>query len=138
MLTCTQRASGLIRLQRKIVKCLFSKFFNAESTDHLFTLAGILRLDHVYLLKAATLMYKVVKLNKYPTLINDLDLRFNTHHHETRFNEMYRLPFPRTDAIRISFKYQLIKIWNSIPSDITSEQTVNGFKKRYTEHLLSN
>ena len=73
-LTCTQRASGLIRLQRKNVKCLFSRFFNAELTDHLFNVTGILRLDHVYLLKAATLMYKVIKLNKYPTLRDDLEL----------------------------------------------------------------
>ena len=138
VLTCTQRASGLIRLQRKIVKCLFSRFFNAESTDHLFNLTGILRLNHVYLLKAATLMYKVIKLNKYPTLRDDLELRYNTHHHGTRFNDTYRLPFPRTETIRFSFKYQLIKIWNSIPSDITDEQSLTRFKKRFTEHLLSN
>ena len=102
---CSQRANILLRLQRKIIKFLFSQFFPTALTDELFNLTGIMKLDLVYLFKVASLMYKVVKLNKYPTLRGDLDLRFPPHLYNTRRNDSFILPFFRTEAIRSNFNY---------------------------------
>ena len=134
---CSQRANGLLTLQRRIVKCLFSKFFNFPATEDLFGLVNILKLNQVYLLKVAILMYKVIKWNKYPTLRDDLKLQHPSHEYGTRCNDFYVLPFPRTEAIRISFRYQFIKIWNTIPLDIKNLPSLNKFKTAYKHYLLS-
>ena len=56
-------------------------------------------------------MFKVIKLNQYLSLQNNLDLYYPGHHHAT---SQLVLLFPRVVAIRISSKFQFVNIWNEI------------------------
>ena len=118
---CSQRANILLRLQRKIIKFLFSQFFPIAPNDELFNLTSILKLDLVYLLKIASLMNKVVKLNKPPTLRKDFNLRLPPHLYNTSRNDSFIFPFPGTEATRSNFNYQFTQIWNPVPIEIKTE-----------------
>ena len=116
----------------------FSQFFPTAWTDELFILTGIMKLDLVYLLNVASLIYRVVKLDKHPTLRGDLDLWLSPNQYGTRRNDSFILPFPRTEAIRSNFNYQFIQIWNSVPMEIKKQSSLSRFKNKYKEFFFHN
>ena len=75
-------------------------------------------------------------MNLHQDLLASLDLRIENHGHNTRSQQSYELPFPRVDAIRYSYKYQFIKIWNDIPQNIKGSNTVRRFKKDLISHFI--
>ena len=134
VMMCTHRCDALLRLQRRILKNLFTKFF--PSAPCLFRAVGLLKLPDVYKLRVAIYMYRMLNLNECPTLRNDLELSYPQHNHGTRSSSMLSLPFPRVEVIRMSFKYQFVNVWNSIPSHIQSSPTIGIFKKNVIEFYI--
>ena len=82
-------------------------------------------------------MFKIIKLNYCPTLQANLNIRYPRHEHETRTCLNPIVPFPRVEAIRISYKYQSIKVWNDIPAEIRNSLSLRAFRKNYTKYLIS-
>ena len=134
ILHCTQRVDSLSKSHARIVKNLFGKFY--DNPRCLFKELKILKLKDIYTLYAAIYMFKIRKLNLYPTLQNNLDLQTPEHDHLTRNRNKFLLPFPRIDSVRINFKYQITRIWNELPEVLKNIDKLSTFKKRLTKHLL--
>lgn len=113
---CTGRGDELQRLHSRIVKNLFSKFFNDNIC--IFKANSILKLIDIYKMRVAVYIFKVLKLGSYPELFNDLNFRTNNHLYNTRNIDNLLLPFPRVENIRINYNYMFPHIWNEIPNHI--------------------
>ena len=74
-------------------------------------------------------MFEVFKLNQYPSLQNNRNLIYAGHGHATRSADTLVLPFPRVAAIRKSYKFQFVNIWNKISRSLRNLENVNKCKK---------
>ena len=135
ILLCTHRGDSLIKLQKKIVKTLFSKFCHDDTC--LFRKNRILKLQDVYRFRVSVFMYKVMILSELPTLREDLLLEFPQHSHLTRSSGSLLTPFPRVEAIRMSYKYQFVQVWNEIPSTIRESRSLKLFRKSLVDNMLN-
>ena len=132
---CTHRGDALLKLQKRLVRNLFGKFYS--NSNCLFRDARILKLPDIYILKVGIYMFRIMVLSEYPILRSHLELEF-PHDHFTRYHNEPRLPLPRVQAIRINFQYQFISIWNCLPDDIKNSDSLRIFKQRLIEHLFQN
>ena len=110
VLQCSQRGRSLQSLQKKIVHNLFWKFH--ERSTCLFKSMKILKIADVHTFYAALCMYKIVKLNSCPMIDNYIELNHYSPSYETWNRNRLILPFPRVNAIKINFTYQLNNVWN--------------------------
>ena len=76
----------------------------------------ILKLIDVYSLRRAVHTIKIVIFNMYNSISASLTLEYSSHRYPTSSRGDIVLPFPRTRSIKIRHKYQLISIWNSVPT----------------------
>ena len=132
---CTHRGEELQMLQKAIVKNLFYEFSDPDAC--IFKTNRILKLDDIYRLYVSIYIYKVIKLDVHPVLLNDLELTINNHVYNTRNRNNFVQPFPRVENIRMNFKYMFPTIWNSIPTEVKDAESLSIFKKRSTCHFLS-
>ena len=113
---CTGRCDRIIRLQRRIVVNLFSKYFPEDA--EIFKCMEILKFDDVYKLRVACYMFRMLQFDEYPSLLSNLNLTYPDHNYETRNRDQIITPIPRIEAIRMNFRYQFLSIWNRVPDDI--------------------
>ena len=66
-----------------------------------------------------------------------LHLETAPHDYPTREHDMLRTPFPRVEAIKMSFKYQFVSVWRGIPREIKASTSLKAFKRKVTEHFLN-
>ena len=97
----------------------------------------ILKLADIHKLYVSVYMYKILKMNLFPTLQLNLDIQTAVHSYDTRHRDDFILPFPRVDALKINFKYQYVKIWNMIPENIKSCNSLGRFKRQLIDYFLS-
>ena len=128
LLTSSQRGSKLLKLQDRIIKNLFSRFYPTLSSNELYCKLYLLKLPDIYKIRLATLMYKMLKLNRFPELLTFINLSLGTQNYPTRQSQYYLLPFPRVNCIRESFMYQIISIWNELDPEIKNLETLSSFK----------
>ena len=67
----------------------------------------ILKIADVHTFYSALSMYKIVKLYSYPMIDYYIELNHYSHSYDTRNRNRLILPFPRVNAIKINFTYQL-------------------------------
>src|SRR5690349_8616177 len=48
---------------------------------------------------------------------------------------MYILPKPRTDTLKFSYVYRVVKCWNSLPAAVCDAQSVSIFKSRLSDYM---
>ena len=87
----------------------------------------------VYRLRIAIHMFEIVKFNMYSSISAALTLEYPSHRYPTSSRDDLILPFPRTKSVKISYKYQFISIYSSVPP----LNRLPRVKKMYTEHLIS-
>ena len=116
VLQCTERGQRIIKLHARAVKNLFSEFCHPDVC--IFKDMKLLKLKDIHKLYVGVYMFKVIKLNKCPTLQVNLDLKYPQHDYFTRTYDNPIVSFPRVTSLRINFKYQCSKIWNDIPENI--------------------
>ena len=135
ILLCTHRGDSLIKLQKKIVKTLFSNFSYDDTC--LFRKNKILKLQDVYRFRVSVFMYRVMILSEMPTLREDLMLEFPQHSHLTRSSGSLLTPFPRVEVIRMSYKYQFVQVWNAIPGTFKALRSLKLFRKSLMDNMLN-
>ena len=81
-------------------------------------------------------MFKIIRLNCNDTVADSLNISSANHSYETRSRNLLVTPFPRVNAVRISFKFQLLKLWSDLPESLKSCPTLRAFKSNLTSHLL--
>ena len=131
---CSHRCDRTFKLQRRIVKNLFSRHFHGS--DCIFKCARILKFTDVYRLLVSLYMYKILKCDMYPSIKNSLQLTEVGHSYSTRFNTGYVTPFVRVETLRMNYKYQFINIWNNIPLYIKTKPSISSFKNALTDYFL--
>ena len=134
---CTRKGERLEKLLNKIIKNQFGPYH--PSSPCLYKTMGLLKLREIYKLKAALYMYRVLKMNDFPTLRNQLLLETPAHNHDTRAmaSEPLVLPFPRIEIIRESYLYQFVHVWNTIPIEIQNSRNKKAFKKKLMELYIN-
>ena len=130
----TRFGNILSRLQRKIVKNLFGRF---SSTDNLFKEFKLLKIRDVHKLFVSMYMFKLIKLDECPSLRNCVTLNYPSHSYPTRQRDQAQLPIPHIRALRISFNYQFIDIWNELPSSAKNCDRLSIFKKTVVDYLIN-
>ena len=131
----TQRGNQLLNLQNKIVNNLFAKFSSSQETC-LYKKNKLLKMNDVYKLRIATIMYRIMVSNELPRISHNIDLNYPQHEYNTRGADLLRPPFPRVEAIRMGYQYQIIDIWNNIPLTIKQMPTAKAFKRALSDHFL--
>ena len=132
---CTSRCNVLNRIHKRILKNLFSKFF--QNSRCIFKDAKILKIDQIYQLNVASYMYNILKQRKYPMLRPSLCISYPSHNYLTRNSNEMLLPFPRVEAIRMNFKYQFVKVWLEVPEYIKCKRTFRQFRNSLSEFYLT-
>ena len=60
-----------------------------------------------------------------------------SHTYGTRHRNDLVLPFPNVNAIRINYVYQCTSVWNNIPENIKSKETLKSFKREFSKYLVN-
>ena len=128
------RGGLLIKSHEKIVENLF-RHYSPNSCP--FKYNGLLKLKDIYKLYASVHMYKVLILQENETVAETLFLEQPSHNYETRHRYAYRTPFPRVNAVRRSFRFEFINIWNEVPVTIQGSSSLKNFKKNITNYYLN-
>ena len=131
----TRRGEELQRLQTAIVRNLFYHF--SSNNECIYRANSILKLIDIYKLYVSIYMYKLLKLDLYPTLADDLNLGTNDHIHNTRNRNNLVPPFPRVESIRLSYKYMFPTVWNEIPIHLRDARSLSLFKRGLIQYFLN-
>ena len=73
-------------------------------------------------------MFKILKLDMYPSMKAGLNLSIPDHPYQTRNRQEFNPVFPRVESIRMSYKYQFVKLWNELSPELKSKPTLRSFK----------
>ena len=129
----TQRGSLLIRTHQRIVKNLFKSY---SPTECPFKKNKLLKLPEIYKFYAGVHMFKILALGENNTVSDTLAMETAAHDYNTRTRNNLRTPFPRVDAIKRSYKYQFIGIWNDIPQCAKNCDSLKSFKRVLSNYFL--
>ena len=112
--SCSQTNLGeLFKLQKRCARLILDSPRDARSYDN-FQKLKWLPVDQLFKLNKLGLLKKVIDGRTPEYLITTLDsLRFE-HKYSTRTKTLYRLPKPRTEAMRRTFFYSTIKELNAL------------------------
>ena len=117
---CSQtNLDELFKLQKRCARLILDSPRDARSYDN-FQKLKWLPVDQLFKLNKLGLLKKVVDGRAPEYLITTLEsLRFD-HKYSTRTKKLYRLPKPRTEAMRRTFFYSTIKELNALNLESTT------------------
>ena len=122
------------RAIKQIVDCQWQ-----SNANPCYAQLNILKLNDLYTHEIAKLMFKYAHKTT-PIAFSSFTPVISMHTRTTRLvsysNNLY-LPRYKTNKLQRSFKFQGVKIWNSIPNDLT-KLSFNQFKMKYKKIILSN
>ena len=122
--------SPLIKLQKRIIRIITRSDFLAH-TEPLFLRSKILSIDKLRKMSLATYCYN----NKH-----SFDNLRAQHHYPTRHRNCLRPIVHRTSLLRKSFIYQAPVLWNELNTscpNVCNSSSINSFKRKYKEYLIS-
>jgi hypothetical protein len=122
--------------QNKIIRNLFRDKINYNSTSHLYSELGILKIKDIKKLEACKAIYKAQHLNSFIPFKGLLDKLNWSHNYVTRGLAAFRLPHVRTTGEKNDFLFQSVLYWNSLPNEIRDASSYNTFKKCLQERLV--
>ena len=130
-----QIVDGPFKLQKRCARLILDIPRDAESFDS-FQKLKWLPIDQIFKLNKLGLLKKVINERVPEYLITILDsLRFE-HKYSTRTKTLYRLPKPRTEAMRRTFFYSTIKELNALNLEPTTSFSL--MKTTLTNNVASN
>ena len=137
---CSQtNLDELFKLQRRCARLILDSPWDARSFDN-FQKLKWLPIDQMFKINKLGLLKKVIDGRAPEYLTASLDtLRFE-HNYPTRAKTSYRLPKPRTEAMRRTFFYSAIKDFNAVNLNPTASfnsikaTMINNTAPIYTVH----
>ena len=86
-----------------------------------------------------SLIYQIRSSQLPPYLFSKLEIQVPLHNYNLRGNAInaYKIPFARLELFRNSFSHMGPRFWNSLPANITCSASINIFKSRLKNYLLS-
>ena len=125
----------LFILQKRSIRLLTGSGYQ-EHTNPLFYRAKCLKLEDIYSLETAKLMYKIHNNVLSFANLDKLNLIKNTHKARLSHKNNFFLPRTRIILGQKSLPYAGIKIWNDVLSSL-KEFSFYRFKKAVKAHFLS-
>ena len=114
-------------LQKRVVRIINGANF-LDHTNQLFIRSNILKLSDIYKFNIAIYMFKL-------KLRNQMD--FPDHYYNTRQRNRAVSSFERLNQTQRSIDYIGPKIWNDIPLNIASCNSIHVFKRKYKSYLIN-
>ena len=131
-----QNCLRLLKLQKKAVRIISHSTYLAHSEPILKSL-NILNVNDIYTFHVAIFMYLCFKQILPKSLSNHFKFNNNVHTYSTRSMNDFNIPKLRLAVFHKSIFAQGPKIWNNVPPEIKTCQTLKLFKRRFKQHLLS-
>ena len=123
-----------LKLQKQCARAIFSRNRQSRSKP-LFISLNWLPIHQRIEFACAVLMFKILNGLAPPYMSSLFTHAKSVHSHNTRFAASNSLHNSRQH--HKSFSYYGMKIWNSLPMEIRASKTVEVFKRKYKEHLMS-
>lgn len=96
---------------------------------------GWLNMAQRRLLHSAVVYHKILTTKSPPYLYNKIHFRYLTHKLNTRNKNIITPPFHRTASYERAFKYNLAKIYNSVPENI-KKLSIYSFRKHIRDLIF--
>ena len=132
---CPTTLQPLLAKQKCIIKSILFQDYTASSSP-LFLKLGLLKLNEIYRLQIAKLMFNQIKNNNI--ICQNLSPVSEPHSYSTRssHNLDYCIPRVKSNLGKTSFQFCGPLVWNSLPNEIKSS-SIFQFKMRLKKHLLN-
>ena len=132
------RTTALLKLkslQNKVIRYITHSSPN-ENIAQAYQKLGILKLDEIYFLEVGKFMYKSTTL----ALPSSFDEYFKniSHQYNTRTNNTFSLPLPRTDFGKQSIKFAGVKVWSEIPPKVKNSLSLQLFNSQLKSYIIEN
>ena len=121
--------------QKKALRNINKCTYNAH-TNELFQKMNILKVNEIYELQLAVMMYKHNKTLLPKPLQNLFTLHRQLHNYNTRTRNNPTVPRHNLEVTRRSISHMGPLIWNNVPNEIKILTTLNSFKRKYKNKLL--
>ena len=129
----THNCSRTHSLHKRIVMNLFSWHFPKDDYKSICEKLWILSVIDIYKLNLAVLLYNMKNNN----FLSGIEFEpYEKCYHMRNDNEL-KVPFPRTNVLKMHFNYTMPLTWNTIPLEIRHQNTESKFKNSYKAYLLS-
>ena len=119
-------------LHRRAVRLVSEN--NSLTTDAKIRSLNLLPLKKSLQINKGVLMQKIMA-SKAPDYLQKLFRRPTASRRSARNRASLVVPWPRLDLFKNSLSYSGSKLWNSLPSEITSAPSVTSFRARLHKHL---
>lgn len=126
----------MIKFQKRAARLILDKDFDTPSVD-LFAELNWMTFPERVKFQKAVMMFKTMN-NLAPTYMSSLFQYTNQIHNRNLRSATENLLYvskPKYEIFRNSFAYSGAKLWNSIPRNIKSCNSVQQFKDRYIEWI---
>ena len=131
------KLNSILKLQKKAVRICTGSHHRSHSAP-LFKQLNILQFQDLYSYHTAILGFFYFK-NLLPLHIMQMfNINSSIHHYETRRNHDFHLFKVNSSFTQRSIRFSFPVVWNSLPNNIKSCQTLRLFKKFYKRLLLLN
>ena len=123
-------------IQKRIVRAITNAPYRAHSAPIFaqLKLLDIYKLNSFY---TAKFMFSYIHSLLPPPFLHLFNRNNNFHNYNTRTASNYRPHICRTDIKQFTILYQGPKVWNSLPTDITSSESRLSFKKKIRNLLIN-
>ena len=123
-------------LQKKSIRAINSLPYN-EHTNSFFKSMNILKLPDLYNQYLATYFFSTICKDRNFNVSSYLQPNSSFHNYPTRNSSNIRLPFYKKSQSQNSFLYRGIQIWNTLPEDLRTIDSITSFRKKYKELTVS-
>ena len=134
--TYESNLNKLFLKQKRVIRIINKANFYAHTTL-LFKNLNVLKLKDLVMLKTAIFMYKVFNKSLPRNLLERFDIKHENTFYNLRSKHYFKLRFARTTQKQMCLSYCGIKLWNSISEEISKCQTLQLFKSKYKNDLIS-
>ena len=121
-------------LQKRVVRAITNSDYRTHSAP-LFSRLGILDIFQINTFQIAKFMYCYHYSLLPPSFFNLFRTNSQIHSYSTRTANNYHVHQCRTNLKKFTILYQGPKIWNSLPTTITTLSSFPNFKKKLLEFL---
>ena len=124
---------GLVTCQKKIIRTVMN-VNRSEHTHGLFVELEFLKINEINMFCTCIFVFKSLHLLTLPC---DYYCFNNNNTYNLRNNNLLKFPFASSNQSQSSPKYYGCALWNSLPSEITSTNSLYTFKRKLKLYLLS-
>jgi hypothetical protein len=137
--SCSQTLSAAVEiLYRHCLRIVLNdlSFKPKLSNMIVYSMVNSLPLSLEFQLRAATLLFAIIRLNVNLNIAGDLERKTRRYPTRTSADEScVVIPFTRRESERSAFSWWGSVLWNSIPRDIRNVLTLSEFRYMYKRHL---